>query len=78
MKFGELMGEDAHGNKYYENKDYPHGERTYVRRCGSSPPPRRSSQSQPPRKTPSRDQTENAIPSGHQRPRSSTNVSPVA
>ena len=26
VKFGNLMGKDAHGNKYYENKDYPYGE----------------------------------------------------
>lgn len=25
VKFGNYMGKDAHGNKYYENKDYPHG-----------------------------------------------------
>lgn len=25
VKFGDLIGQDHHGNKYFENKDYPHG-----------------------------------------------------
>ncbi|CAM9927361.1 unnamed protein product [Ascophyllum nodosum] len=30
VKFGNLMGKDAHGNKYYENKDYPYGQHRWV------------------------------------------------
>lgn len=25
IKFGDLKGEDTHGNKYFENKEYPYG-----------------------------------------------------
>eukprot|EP00903_Cladosiphon_okamuranus_P012006 g11273.t1 len=30
VKFGEFKGEDAHGNKYYENKEYPYGQHRWV------------------------------------------------
>lgn len=30
IKFGDLKGEDSHGNKYFENKEYPYGERSKV------------------------------------------------
>ncbi|CAM9681549.1 unnamed protein product, partial [Hapterophycus canaliculatus] len=30
IKFGDLKGEDAHGNKYFENKDYPYGQHRWV------------------------------------------------
>lgn len=26
IKFGDLKGEDSHGNRYFENKEYPYGE----------------------------------------------------
>ena len=26
VKFGDFKGEDSHGNKYFENKEYPYGE----------------------------------------------------
>lgn len=25
IKFGECVGEDVNGNRYFENMDYPHG-----------------------------------------------------
>lgn len=30
VKFGDLKGQDAHGNKYYENTDYPYGQHRWV------------------------------------------------
>ncbi len=30
LKFGDFMGEDQMGNKYYENVDYPYGQHRWV------------------------------------------------
>lgn len=30
IKFGECVGEDVNGNRYYENLDYPHGQHRWV------------------------------------------------
>ena len=40
VKFGDLKGEDSHGNKYFENKEYPYGEQCGGGRgvMGLSPP----------------------------------------
>lgn len=55
VKFGDLKGEDSHGNKYFENKEYPYGERWTARSrsvaspglpTSAIPPP--TSRSQPP------------------------------
>lgn len=41
IKFGDLKGEDSHGNKYFENKEYPYGKRCRAL-CSAKPPCRRT------------------------------------